>query len=160
MTDTNLSIHEIELAVAQAFGIRNNIIVPNVSWGFFATHEADLVIINKTGYMTEVEIKRSWQDFLNDFKKHTTHDEGKVMWKYFAVPESMSEKVWQYLCDNGHRDWGLIPYTESGGAWVQYYPDNKGHSDCSKKLFLEEKLAIARLGCMRIWSLKEKLNKQ
>lgn len=57
MTETNLSIHEIELAVAQVFGIRNNIIVPNVSWGFFATHEADLVIINKTGYMTEVEIE-------------------------------------------------------------------------------------------------------
>lgn len=158
MLDTKLSIHEIELAIAQVFGIRNNIIVPNVSWGFFATHEADLVIINKTGYMTEVEIKRSWQDFLNDFKKHTTHDEGKVMWKYFAFPQSLCEKAWQYLCDNGHRDWGVIPYTESGGAWVQYYPDNKGHSDCSKKLFLEEKLAIARLGCMRIWSLKEKLN--
>ncbi len=158
MLDTKLSIHEIELAIAQVFGIRNNIIVPNVSWGFFATHEADLVIINKTGYMTEVEIKRSWQDFLNDFKKHTTHDEGKVMWKYFAPPQSLCEKAWQYLCDNGHRDWGVIPYTESGGAWVQYYPDNKGHSDCSKKLFLEEKLAIARLGCMRIWSLKEKLN--
>lgn len=160
MTDTNLSIHEIELATAQAFGIRNNIIVPNVSWGFFATHEADLVIINKTGYMTEVEIKRSWQDFLNDFKKHTTHDEGKVMWKYFAVPQSLCEKAWQYLCDNGHRDWGVIQYFESGGARIEYHPDNKGCSDYRKKLFLEEKLAIARLGCMRIWSLKEKLNKR
>lgn len=92
MLDTKLSIHEIELAIAQVFGIRNNIIVPNVSWGFFATHEADLVIINKTGYMTEVEIKRSWQDFLNDFKKHTTHDEGKVMWKYFAPPSKSVRK--------------------------------------------------------------------
>lgn len=79
MKETNLSIHQIELAVAQVFGVRDNIIVPNVSWGFFATHEADLVIINKTGYLTEVEIKRSWQDFLNDFKKHTTHDEDKVV---------------------------------------------------------------------------------
>lgn len=158
MTDTNLSIHEIELAIAQAFGVRNNIIVPNVSWGFFATHEADLVIINKTGYMTEVEIKRSWQDFLNDFKKHTTHDEGKVMWKYFAVPQSLCEKAWQYLCDNGHRDWGVIQYTESGGAWVVHSPNNIHDKIASKKLFLEEKLAIARLGCMRIWSLKEKLN--
>lgn len=41
MTDTKLTIHEIELAIAQVFGVRNNIIVPNVSWGFFATHEAD-----------------------------------------------------------------------------------------------------------------------
>lgn len=57
MTDTNLSIQQIELAIAQMFGIRNNIIVPNVSWGFFDTHEADLVIINKSNYLTEVEIK-------------------------------------------------------------------------------------------------------
>lgn len=160
MTDTNLSIHEIELAIAQVFGIRNNIIVPNVSWGFFATHEADLVIINKTGYMTEVEIKRSWQDFLNDFKKHTTHDEGKVMWKYFALPESLCEKAWRYLRDNGHRDWGVIEYFEDGSARIARHPDNVMSRIASKKLFLEEKLSIARLGCMRIWSLKEKLNKQ
>lgn len=157
MTDTNLSIQQIELAIAQMFGIRNNIIVPNVSWGFFATHEADLVIINKSSYLTEVEIKRSWHDFLNDFKKHTTHDEGKVMWKYYAVPESLSEKVWQYLCDNEHKDWGVIAYNEMGGAWIVKYPNNYGHSAPAKKLFLEEKLSIARLGCMRIWKLKEKL---
>lgn len=159
MTDTNLTIHQIELAIAQAFGVRNNIIVPNVSWGFFATHEADLVIINKTGYMTEVEIKRSWQDFLHDFKKQTTHDEGKVSWKYFAVPQSLSERVWQYLCDNDRKDWGVIEYLEDGRAWIVHLPDNIMDHIESKKLFLEEKLAIARLGCMRIWSLKEKLNK-
>lgn len=159
MTDTNLTIHQIELAIAQTFGVRNNIIVPNVSWGFFATHEADLVIINKTGYMTEVEIKRSWQDFLHDFKKRTTHDEGKVSWKYFSVPESLGEKVWQYLCDNNRKDWGVIEYFEDGSARIAHYPDNIMDHIESKKLFLEEKLAIARLGCMRIWSLKEKLNK-
>lgn len=157
MADTSLTIDEIELGVAYAFGIRNNVIVPNVSWGFFATHEADLVIINRSGYMTEVEIKRSWQDFLNDFKKHTTHDEGKVTWKYFAVPESMCEKAWQYLCDNGHKDWGLIPYNETGGAWIKYRPICYPHSSQSKKLTFEERFAIARLGTMRIWNLKGKL---
>lgn len=157
MSDTTLTIDRIELAIAEVFGIRNNIIVPNVSWGFFATHEADLVIINKSGYMSEVEIKRSWQDFLNDFKKHTTHDEGKVMWKYFAVPSSLCEKVWQYLCDNGHKDWGVIQYFEDGTACPKYYPDNIHLTTKSNRLFLEEQLAIARLGSMRIWKLKEKL---
>ena len=159
MADTNLTIDQIELAIAEFFGFRNNIIVPNVSWGFFATHEADLVIINKSGYMTEVEIKRSWQDFLNDFKKHTTHDEGKVMWKYFAVPDSLSEKAWQYLCDNGHREWGVIQYNEFGGAWAVHHPNNRQITTKSNRLFLEEQLAIARLGSMRIWKLKEKLTR-
>ena len=52
--NTSLSIDQIECAVAECFGVRNNIIVPNVSWGFFATHEADMIIINKSGYLTEV----------------------------------------------------------------------------------------------------------
>lgn len=110
--------------------------------------------------MTEVEIKRSWQDFLNDFKKHTTHDEGKVMWKYFAVPNSLFVKVCLYLCDNERKDWGVIEYFEDGSARIARNPNNIISRIASKKLFLEEKLAIARLGCMRIWSLKEKLNKQ
>lgn len=157
MADTTQTIDQIEVAIAFAFGVRNNIIVPNVSWGFFATHEADLLIINKSGYLTEVEIKRSWQDFLKDFKKHTTHDEGKVMWKYFAVPEILCEKVWNYLCDNDHKDWGLILYNEIGGAWIKYYPTPYPRSSPSKKLTLEERFAIARLGAMRIWTLKGKL---
>ena len=80
------------------------------------------------------------------------------MWKYFAVPQSLCEKAWQYLCDNGHRDWGVIEYFEDGSARIARHPDNAMSRIASKKLFLEEKLAIARLGCMRIWSLKEKLN--
>lgn len=88
---------------------------------------------------------------------HTTHDEGKVTWKYFAVPESMCEKAWQYLCDNGHKDWGLIPYNETGGAWIKYRPICYPHSSQSKKLTFEERFAIARLGTMRIWNLKGKL---
>ena len=157
MADTNLTIDQIELAIAEFFGTRNNIIVPNVSWGFFATHEADLVILNKSGYLTEIEIKRSWRDFLNDFKKHTTHDEGKVMWKYFAVPLSICEKVWQYLCDNGYKDWGVISYSEEMYAAIVYHPNNHNLTTKSNRLFLEEQLTIARLGSMRIWKLKEKL---
>lgn len=45
--------------------------------------------------------------------------------------------------------------TTQKNAESKFHPDNKGHSDQRKKLFLEEKLAIARLGCMRIWSLKD-----
>lgn len=155
--NTSLSIDQIECAVAECFGVRNNIIVPNVSWGFFATHEADMIIINKSGYLTEVEIKRSWQDFLADFKKTTTHDENKVWYKYFAVPYDMRQRVRKYLVENNRRDWGVVSYVESGAAFIEYQPSNFGRSEPSKKLTLEEMLSIARLGCMRIWGLKKKL---
>lgn len=143
--------------VARFFGIRNNIIVPNVSWGFFKTHEADMVIIDKAGFMTEVEIKRSWRDFLADFKKASTHDEGKVSYKYFAVPAEISGKVQQYLTEHDHKEWGVISYDESARIYNISYPSNNGYKDPTKKLTTEEQLSIARLGCMRIWSLKKKL---
>ncbi len=155
--NTTLTIEQIQCAVADVFGVRTNIIVPNVSWGFFATHEADMVVINKSGYLIEVEIKRSWEDFKKDFQKTTTHDEGKVQWKFFAVPASLKEKVLEYLAVNQRNDWGVIIYYEDGSAWYEKYPNRYGNPNPKNKLFLEEKLAIARLGCMRIWGLKKKL---
>ena len=49
---TELSVKEILALLAEHWGIRNNIIVPNVSWGML-DYEADLLIMNKTGYVTE-----------------------------------------------------------------------------------------------------------
>ena len=75
--DTTLSITQVELGLAKYFDLRKNIIVTNVSWGMLL-HEADLLILSKSGYLTEVEIKRSWSDFLADFKKTHTHDDPKI----------------------------------------------------------------------------------
>lgn len=72
MIETKLSVKEIEsIIVAYLGGVRTNIIVPNLSWGFL-NHEADLIAVDKNGYLTEVEIKRSFEDFKADFKKTTT----------------------------------------------------------------------------------------
>lgn len=157
--ETKLTVDQIQVAISDVFGVRDNIIVPNVSWGFFETHEADMVVINKSNYLTEVEIKRSWSDFIRDFRKTTTHDEGKVMYKFFAIPQSILVKVRSYLVENDKIDWGIIVYSEEGYAWIEYYPSNHGQSDSRKKLYIEERLSIARLGCIRIWKLKSKLNK-
>ena len=49
---------EMEVALMKHFGIRQNIIVPNVSWSFL-NYEADLVVLTKSNYATEIEIKIS-----------------------------------------------------------------------------------------------------
>jgi len=65
---------EIEERVAQYFGPRECIIVPNISWGI-NIHECDLLIIRKSGYGIEVEIKISKSDLIADAKKgHHHHD--------------------------------------------------------------------------------------
>ena len=175
--DTTRTIHEIEADIAQHFGVRENIIVPNVSWGFFKTHEADMVIISKSGYLSEVEIKRSWSDFVADFKKHTNHYEGKVYKMYYCVPDSLYERVKDYLINEV--DWqkygfkyspsgkynapgrariacGIMTYTDNGYLRVrdsapaiqQFFSKNVN----DYKLYIEEKLAIARLGTLRYWA--------
>ena len=156
MINTKLPIELIELVLARFFNFQQNIIVPKVSYGYFATHEADLLICSKFGYLTEIEIKRSWTDFLADFKKNTTHDECKVMWKYFAVPASISEKVIQHIMSNNFVDWGVISFTDNCILKIERTPNNITKHDKEKKLTAEEQLKIARLGCMRYWSSENK----
>ena len=55
--ETTLTVRQIqELIVNHAGGPRANIFIPNLSWGYFKSHEADLIKITKDGYMTEYEI--------------------------------------------------------------------------------------------------------
>lgn len=161
--DTIFTITQIELALAQYFNYRANLIVPKVSWGLL-THEADLLIMNKTGYLTEVEIKRSWADFLADFRKNHTHDDPKISWFYYAVPESIADKCSAKLAEiDPDGKWGLISYFTDrlGECWpnIVKYPSNCTKHNPSKKLSLEEQFKLARLGAMRTWSLKNNIIK-
>jgi len=68
-----MNAKEVELAVANYFGIRQHLIVPNVMWGFTGlNYEADLVIVTKAGYAKEVEIKVSRADLIKDKEKDIT----------------------------------------------------------------------------------------
>ncbi len=154
--DTKLTIDEIELAIVNSgiFNKRSDIIVPNVSWGLL-NHEADLVIMNKSGYLTEVEIKRSWEDFKADFKKDHQHDDERVYKFYYCVPSSIKDKVIELLKSKYEYIPAVLAYSDEGG--VQDLKVGTSYTKGARKLFLEEQLTIARLGCMRIWNLKQKL---
>lgn len=119
--------------------------IPNLSWGLLA-YEADFVIISKTGYMTEVEIKRSLADFKADFHKSHTHDAEQVYYFYYCVPEKIYDKAIEFL---HHRKLG--DYNTDYPA-VLYYTETGKH----RKLFIEEILQVARLGQLRYWNLLEK----
>lgn len=161
--DTVFTITQIELALAQYFNYRANLIVPKVSWGLL-DHEADLLIMNKTGYLTEVEIKRSWADFLADFRKKHTHDDPKVSWFYYAVPASIASKCLEKLAEvDPMGKWGLLSYDYDrlGECWPTTIklPSNSTYHQQTKKLSSEEKYQLARLGAMRTWPLKNAIIK-
>lgn len=170
--NTVLSVHEIEQALVHFFDPRKQLaIVPNVTYGFFKTHEADLVVLSKSGYITEVEIKRSWSDFVADFSKHTNHFEGKVFHLYYAVPETIASKVLDYINDH---TWpepysdetlkkfygppvGVYTYDDFGNIReARKAPDLSGFTRSNQneyKLYLEEQNKLMRLGCLRLWKV-------
>lgn len=159
--DTKLTVDEIQVALRNSgiWNKRQDIFIPNLSWGLL-NHEADLVIITKSGYLTEVEIKRSWEDFKADFKKGHEHNDPRVYHFHFCVPESIKDRVFEFLkekyCPEGK--YIAIPsvlYYSEGGS-IHQLPGGYSRRG-GRKLFLEEQLTAARLGCMRVWNMKEKL---
>ena len=170
--DTKLTIQQIHLALRDSglWNKRTDIMIPNLSWGLLP-YEADFVVVSKSGYLTEVEIKRSWEDFKADFKKNHNHDAEQVYYFYYCVPVSIVGKVKEFLMEKyGERHFigapAVLWYDENGRIRT-LVDDNQrcfgSHYACSvspnvkhRKLFLEEQLTVARLGQLRYWSLLEK----
>ncbi len=144
---------EIEIAIASYFGISRHIIVPNISWGL-NLHECDILIIRESGYAVEVEIKRSKQDLLNDFKKQHGHRSKKIKELWYAIPEEYAEN-WQEIIP---LDCGIFTYRRLDGGWVYISFFRRGENRECRKLTEKEMLKVAKLGCMRIWNLKQRLH--
>lgn len=151
---------DIEVAIAKYYGVRKNIIVPNISWGFHWMHECDMFIVSKAGIATEVEIKISKSDLLKDFEKGHKHQDraGRITYFYYAMPEILYEKCKDLI----PKEAGIL--TCERGSWegASAYIREKRKPEKRKntrKLTPEEQFKIAWLGTMRIFSLKEKIIK-
>ena len=143
----------MEEAVARYFGIRQNIIIPNISWGF-NIHECDLLIVRKSGHLLEVEIKISKSDLKNDVKKEHEHKDDRIRELWFAIPEYMEDCI-EFVPE---RAGIIIVYMND---WVKKYCCKTLRkaviNSKATKLYDNEKLLITRLGTMRIWGLKRKI---
>jgi len=151
---------DIELSLAKYFGVRPHIMVPNVSWGAGFSDEKDLIVVRASGYVVECEIKRSFSDFKNDFKKRK--------WKiypnlsptirefYYVFPEELWRKRKSDI------EALLQPF-----AGVMFVSKKRNQASIAvkakpnklaRKMNDKQKLMIARLGVLRMWSLKKQLN--
>ena len=145
---------EIELAVATLFGIRQNVIVPNISWGM-GLHECDLLILRPSGYAIEVEIKVSKADLKKDLDKLHGHVSNKIKELYYAVPFELLDFATQFLS----ADVGIISCKvhKTRGVVVAHI-ERKAVARKNCVAFTEDQRNnLTRLGCMRIWGLKRKL---
>lgn len=86
------------------------------------TYSSDVLAINKNSFVTEIEVKVSYQDFLKEFKKeykfyrksskkHEIYANAESPWVpnyyYFAVPEELEQKVKSFL-EKRNSKYGVI----------------------------------------------------
>ncbi len=158
---------QMELSLTKFFNPIRNLIIPNVRHGFLK-YEADLIVMTKSGYLSEVEIKISKSDFDNDFKKKHSHGSKKIKYFYYAFPKDLMEKY--NLIEEVPNHAGVISVDRRRLRTLKINPFHKNHSGCeiekkpkllyNYKLSLEEQYKLARLGAIRVWSLKQRMNRE
>lgn len=169
---TERTLYEIEVALSKCdtFNYVRNIVAFNVngmSSNLSIWHECDMLVLSKSGYLTEIEIKRSWSDFIADFKKDHSHEgRGIIKYFYYCIPECLLEKVYEKLEKLQISYTGLVTYNEDlkialhGRRYKGCYSNEISYAFTeihpNRKLFLEEQLQVARFGAMRAVKLKEK----
>jgi hypothetical protein len=150
-----LRYDEVELAIVKYFDKRKHIIIPNIyiTYGTSCDHECDLLIIKKSGYSIEIEIKMSKSDMLADFKKKHNHKDQRIQKLYYAFPEEIYESCKGLVPD----DCGIIEISRyNDKIYTTIRREIKSYPN-TRKLSIEEQFKLTVCGVMRIWNLKEKL---
>ena len=150
---------DIERAIARTWLPRQNLMIPNVSHGFVHWGECDIIKVEKSHYLTEIEIKVSVGDLTREWKKqrwtYDWHLEAfrKTIRRYFiAVPDSLY----------GHATTVIPNWVGAGIITVRDNP--RAHAKTivkaqtnrmAKKLTDKDIAALGRLGTLRYWDLRQ-----
>jgi len=156
-----LTTLDIELAVADHFNYRENLIVPNVSWGLGFSHELDVMILKPSGYAWEVEIKIDKSDLKNDLNKIHGHHSNKIRRVYFALPDNLVECALEILPER----FGILnfrtQYFQKHGAKQKLQTIRVPKENRQARRLTEQEIKhLYELASMRTWTLKRKLAKQ
>lgn len=116
---TDFKVADIQRAVRYSMtDRRQDVAICNVAWGFFRNIEVDLLTINRSDYLHDWEIKRSWSDFLADFKKKHFHDDIRIKRLTYCLPDVLAtDKLRDWCAENYtkfQREFDFIFYTAMG----------------------------------------------
>ncbi len=144
---------DIELAVARClYNPRTYLLLTNVSWGL-GVHECDLLAMSGARYLTEIEIKVSVNDCRRDLSKRHHHDNVKIKYLYFAVPDTIVSKCLPYIPERA----GIIAVTDRGQyLHARRLRPARAHAG-ARPLSEFEVSKLQRLGCIRYWFIREQL---
>lgn len=158
MTGRTLTEIEIALCNTDRFNFVKNIVAFNVNGmgkSLPIHHECDMLVLSKSGYLTEIEIKRSWNDFLAEFRKRHSHKSDLIKYFFYCIPKCLEERVRLELKKREVAYSGIITYNEELRITINDCVEMKPY----RKLSMKEQLQVARYGAMRSVMLKKKLLK-
>lgn len=157
MTET-----DIQWAIGHSYGFQN-VVIPNVILEGkadprneplfpYVSYEADLVWITQAGYLTEVEIKISFSDFMADFKKKAYHSNKSVRNFYYAFSEELFKTKRNDIMGQLMKeapDSGVMVVSARYGVKLIVKPVPRGKA---LKLTTPEMFNLMRIGCMKWWT--------
>jgi len=147
---TNIKTLDMEVYLMRHFDIRQNLIVPNISWGIRGiNHECDLLILRPSNWAIEIEIKVSKNDILNETKKTHNHESNKIRYLYFAVPAHLVDFALKTIPERA----GLLSIRHWSVSEIRKPIVNKR----ATKFTMKDRLQLGRLGILRLYKLKRKL---
>lgn len=145
-------LEEIEVALYKHYNME--ICMPTVT--MFFEHEIDfLTIRKKTGYVAEVEIKRSLSDMKAENKKNHNHNSDKIAELYFCFPRVLSTKCEPFVPDRA----GILEVYWTGFNWKIALVRRAKRNTKARPLTKKEIDKILRYSNYRIWGLKKKIVK-
>ena len=158
-----LTALDIELAVSEFFGIKKNLIIPNLSWSFFA-HELDLFVLTQNSFGYEVEIKVSVADLKKDLTKTHGHKDSKIKRLYYAIPGHLLNKSEIIPSHAGIllvSEKSVIENFPTPHEVVSYHTEiiKEPEGTSSYKFTEAERIELYRLMAMRVWTGKKQLQK-
>lgn len=144
--EEKLSCLDIEIGLRYYFNPRVNMLIPRVSWGF-GIHECDVLVITKSGYLYEVEIKISGSDLKKDAQKPHAHKSKIIKHLFFAIPFYL-EPLIEFIPSRA----GVLSFSKQCRLpKLLRSPDTTSTYKVSKT----ELLQLYRLAALRVWPLKE-----
>lgn len=149
---------EIEIAMMDYIGVRQNVIVNGIHWGITlgnrSMHECDLLSLTKSGYASEIEIKISKSDLLKDKKKKHNHFHKHIKYLWFAVPEKLKGIALEEIPERA----GLYTLHKwEDGRITVHIEKHAIPRKNAVKWPNEERNDLMKLGTMRIITLKRQL---
>ena len=153
-----MTVADIERAIARTWLPQQNLMIPNVSYGFVPWGECDILKVEKSGYLTEIEIKVTVGDLTREWKKkrwgpvYLDWFRKTIRRYYIAVPDDLY----------GHATVVIPAWIGAGIMTVKDDPRAYAYprvapkpNRMAQKLTDKDIAALGRLGTLRYWDLRQ-----